>query len=178
MFNYFKENRRTNNYPAIPSWKVSSSIDRKKYGVRNLFDGKQDTAWCFKGGQEQFVEIELLPPYATSYISVMNGYLKNKEIYDNNGKVLEFEVITDCPDKKNCIYCGDASFEFEKNYKPDIPKWNEVFLKNPFSANRTVWAIEQSAYLLKRPCKVKILIKKTKKGKKTDNVCISEIFLM
>ena len=178
MFNYFKDHRRTNNYPAIPSWKVSSSIDNKKYGVKNLFDGKQDTAWCFKGGQDQFVEIELLPPYATSYISVMNGYLKNKEIYDSNGKVLEFEVITDCPEKKNCIYCGDASFKFEKNYTPDIPKWSGIFLKNPFLANRKIWGIKQSAYLLKRTCKVKILIKKTRKGKKTDNVCISEIFLM
>ena len=178
MFNYFKKQRRTNEYPAIPQWTVSSSIDDKKHGARNLFDGKPDTAWCFKGGKDQFVEIELLPPLATSYISVMNGYLKNKEVYDNNGKVLEFEVITDCPKKENGIYCGDASFEFEKNYKPDIPKWNDMFLKNPFLGNRKIWGIKQSSFLLKRPCKVKILIKKTKKGKRTDKVCISEIFLM
>ena len=177
MFNYFKENRRTNDYMIIPIWKVSSSIDEKKYGARNLFDGKQDTAWCFKGGKEQFVEVELFPPLGANYVSVMNGYLKNKETYDNNGKVLDFEVVTDCPDKKYCIYDDCSPFKFKKNYKPDVPKWNDVFLNNPFSTNRPIWKIEQSAYLLRKPCKVKILIKKTKKGKKYNDICISEIFI-
>ncbi|HPS31220.1 MAG TPA: hypothetical protein PLZ43_13260, partial [bacterium] len=175
MFNYFKKNRKTNNYPAIPYHAVSSSIDAK-HGVQNLFDGDADTSWCFKGGQEQFVEIELLPTLPLRYISILNGDLKNKQTYEENGKVTELEVTTDCTDKDSCIYC--SIYEFEKNYKPDIPDWNDVFMGNPFFANREIWRIKESDYLLKKPCRVKILIKGTTKGKKSDNVCISEIFLM
>lgn len=175
MFNYFKKNRVTNNYPAIPYHAVSSSIDTK-HGVQNLFDGDADSSWCFKGGQEQFVEIELLPTLPLRYISILNGDLKNKQTYEENGKVTELEVTTDCTDKDSCIYC--STYEFEKNYKPDIPDWNDVFMGNPFFANREIWRIKESDYLLKKPCRVKILIKGTTKGKKYDDVCISEIFLM
>ncbi|MDX9805604.1 MAG: hypothetical protein RBT87_07235 [bacterium] len=176
MFNYFKQNRKTNNNLPIQHRAVSSSINDKKYGIKNLFDGKHDTAWCFKGGKEQFVEIELMPPLAPHHISIMNGYLKSSQTYEENGKVTEFEVITDCTEKDNCVYC--EKLEFEKNYKPDIPLWNDIYLNNPFPANRMIWAINQSSYLLKKPCKIKILIKETTKGKKSDDVCISEIFLM
>ena len=170
MFNYFKEHRNKN-------FRINaSSINRKEYDVENLFDGKPDTAWCFKGEVGQFIEIELLPTYPLRYISVMNGYFKNSQTYEENGKVTEFEVITDCTEKDNCVYC--EKYEFKKNYKPLIPLWNDIYLNNPFPANRMIWEIKQSDYLLKKPCKVKILIKETTKGKKSDDVCISEIFLM
>lgn len=177
MFNYFKTHRKTEEYPAIPHWAVSSSIDDKKYGIRNLFDGKANTAWCFKAEKDPWVEIELLPTLPLRYVSVINGYLKDKQNYEENGKVTEFEVITDCHNKDNCIYCGET-YESEKNYKPEIPVWNDIFLNNPFLANREIWRIKESDYLLKKPCKVKILIKNTTKGKKYDDICISEIFLM
>ena len=165
MFNYFKDHReRLFRFGA-------SSVSDKKYDVKNLFDGKSETAWCFKGEKDQWVEFELLPPVYLNYISIINGYAKDKQVYEENGKVTEFEITSDC-EINTCKEC----YNYQANNKPEIIEWSDSFKKNPFPANKVIWAdqiIEE-----KRSCKVRLKVKKTVKGKKSEDSCISELFLM
>jgi len=185
MFDYFKKNRKgfNNMFGSNTQVKVSSSL--KGYDARKLFDGDLSTAWCFKrSGKEEFVEISLDPMPVVGYISVMNGYLKNKAIYDANGKVTEFDVTTRCENKDSCLsscneYAKILKEESKKNFKPDIPVWSDKIYKDPIKeVNQPILDLDRVGVPLPVGCWIKIIIKSTVKGEKSDDVCISEIFLM
>jgi len=166
MWNYFKENRDK-------LFRIkASSISGKEYGAENLFDGKAETAWCFEGGKEQWVELELFSDAYVKTISIINGNLKNKHNYEEHGKVTEFKMVSDCLER------SEKTLEFGSSYKPAIPEWNTAFSKNPFLADRMIWEMKEGSHLFEKSCKIKILIKSTTKGTKYNNVCISEVFLM
>ena len=185
MFDYFKKNRKgfNNMFGSNTQVKVSSSL--KGYDARKLFDGDLSTAWCFKrSGKEEFVEISLDPMPVVGYISVMNGYLKNKSAYDGNGKVTEFDVTTRCENKESCLsscneYAKILKEESKKNFKPDIPVWSDKIYKDPIKeVNQPILDLDRVGVPLPVGCWIKIIIKSTAKGNKSDDVCISEMFLM
>lgn len=185
MFDYFKKNRKgfNNMFGSNTQVKVSSSL--KGYDARKLFDGDLSTAWCFKrSDKEEFVEISLDPMPVVGYISVMNGYLKNKAVYDANGKVTEFDVTTRCENKDSCLsscneYAKILKEESKKNFKPDIPVWSDKIYKDPIKeVNQPILDLDRVGVPLPVGCWIKIIIKSTVKGEKSDDVCISEIFLM
>ena len=189
MFDYFKKKRKGFNDMFDGFWglgtKVEVSSSLKGYDARNMFDGDPSTAWCFKKrDKEEFVEISLDPMPVVGYISVMNGYLKNKTVYDANGKVTEFDVTTKCKNKGGCSsmcedYARMLQEDSKKNFKPDIPVWNDRIQKDPLGeTNKTILDLEREGMPLPNDCWIKIIIKSTVKGEKSDDVCISEIFLM
>ena len=189
MFEYFKKNRKGFNDMYGGFWglgtKVEVSSSLKGYDARNMFDGDLSTAWCFKkSDKEEFVEISLDPMPVVGYISVMNGYLKNKAVYDANGKVTEFDVTTRCKNKGVCSsmceeYATMLREDSKKNFKPNIPVWSDRIQKDPFGeTNRMILDLEREGMPLPNDCWIKIIIKSTVKGEKSDDVCISEIFLM
>ncbi len=189
MFDYFKKKRKGFNDMFDGFWglgtKVEVSSSLKGYDARNMFDGDPSTAWCFKKrDKEEFVEISLDPMPVVGYISVMNGYLKNKAVYDANGKVTEFDVTTRCKNKGGCSsmceeYATMLREDSKKNFKPDIPVWSDRIQKDPFGeTNKTILDLEREGMPLPNDCWIKIIIKSTVKGEKSDDVCISEMFLM
>ena len=189
MFDYFKKKRKGFNDMFDGFWglgtKVEVSSSLKGYDARNMFDGDLSTAWCFKKrDKEEFVEISLDPMPVVGYISVMNGYLKNKAVYDANGKVTEFDVTTKCKNKGGCSsmcedYARMLQEDSKKNFKPDIPVWNDRIQKDPLGeTNKTILDLEREGMPLPNDCWIKIIIKSTVKGNKSDDVCISEMFLM
>lgn len=189
MFEYFKKNRKGFNDMYGDFWglgtKVEVSSSLKGYDARKLFDGDLSTAWCFKkSNKEEFIEISLDPMPLVGHISVMNGYLKNKTVYDANGKVTEFDVTTKCKNKGGCSsmcedYARMLQEDSKKNFKPDIPVWSDKIQKDPFGeTNKMILDLEREGMPLPNGCWIKILIKSTVKGEKSDDVCISEIFLM
>ena len=189
MFEYFKKNRKGFNDMYGDFWglgtKVEVSSSLKGYDARKLFDGDLSTAWCFKrSDKEEYIEISLDPMPLVGHISVMNGYLKNKAVYDTNGKVTEFDVTTRCKNKGGCSsmceeYATMLREDSKKNFKPDIPVWSDRIQKDPFGeTNKTILDLEREGMPLPNDCWIKIIIKSTVKGEKSDDVCISEIFLM
>ena len=67
----------------------------------------------------------------------------------------------------------------KKNFKPDIPVWNDRIQKDPLGeTNKTILDLEREGMPLPNDCWIKIIIKSTVKGNKSDDVCISEMFLM
>ena len=185
MFEYFKKNRKGFNNMFGLNTKVEVSSSLKGYDSKNMFDGDLSTAWCFKRStKEEFVEISLDPMPVVGYISVMNGYLKNRAVYDANGKVTEFDVTTRCENEELCLsscneYAKILKEESKKNFKPDIPAWSDRIQKDPIrEVNRPILDLEREGVPLPAGCRIKIVIKSTVKGEKSDDVCISEIFLM
>ncbi len=182
MSDYFFQGHRWNNRSYVADVEASSSLPN--HGAWNLFDKNPATAWCFKrSGKEEFVEFTLDDGYykpVVFYISVMNGYLKNKVVYDANGKVAEFDITTVCDKPCACDTCKEMADKLKKdpskNLKPKIPVWNERFKTDVFGETNT--PIMEEGYINADGCKVKIIIKSTVKGEKSDDVCISEIFLM
>ena len=185
MFDYFKKNRKGFNNMFGLNTKVNVSSSLKGYDAKKMFDGDLSTAWCFKrSDKEEFVEISLDPTPVVGYISVMNGYLKNKAVYDANGKVTEFDVTTRCENKESCLsscneYAKILKEESKKNFKPDIPVWSDRIHKDPIrEVNQPILDLERVGVPLPSGCWIKIMIKSTVKGEKSDDVCISEMFLM
>lgn len=182
MSDYFFQGHRWNNRSYVADVEASSSLPN--HGAWNLFDKNPATAWCFKrSGKEEFVEFTLDDGYykpVVFYISVMNGYLKNKVVYDANGKVAEFDITTVCDKPCACDTCKEMADKLKKdpskNLKPKIPVWNERFKTDVFGETNT--PIMEEGYINADGCKIKIIIKSTVKGEKSDDVCISEIFLM
>jgi hypothetical protein len=185
MFDYFKKNRKGFNNMFGLNTKVEVSSSLKGYDAKKMFDGDLSTAWCFKrSDKEEFVEISLDPMPVVGYISVMNGYLKNKAVYDANGKVTEFDVTTRCENKESCLsscneYAKILKEESKKNFKPDIPVWSDKIYKDPIKeVNQPILDLDRVGVPLPVGCWIKIIIKSTAKGNKSDDVCISEMFLM
>ncbi|MCR4799496.1 MAG: hypothetical protein K5860_03215 [Bacteroidales bacterium] len=147
-------------------------------GVQNMFDNDLRTAWCFKAGKEEFVQFDIearRDAPGPRYISVANGYLKDRETYAANGKVTEFEVTTDCMDAY--IFPAPEDMEKTTKVKPEIPVWDDIFLKNDFAPTREIWTVRND-YPLRKNCTIVVKIKNSIKGNKSDDVCISEMFLM
>ena len=185
MFDYFKKKRKGFNDMFGSNTKVEVSSSLKGYDAKKMFDGDLSTAWCFKrSAKEEFVEISLDPMPVVGYISVMNGYLKNKAVYDANGKVTEFDVTTRCENKDSCLsscneYAKILKEESKKNFKPNIPVWSDKIYKDPIKeVNQPILDLDRVGVPLPVGCWIKIIIKSTVKGEKSDDVCISEIFLM
>lgn len=180
MFEYFQEHKQTK-YHAV---KLEASSSVPSYEAKNLFDNNPATAWCFKRSEkEEFVEITFDDPHhkpAIFYISVMNGYLKDKTTYNSNGKVKEFDITTVCDKLYACGACKKSADRLKKdpskNLEPKIPVWNERFKTDVFGETNT--PILEECYIETGGCKIKIIIKSTVKGEKSDDVCISEMFLM
>ncbi|MCK5807808.1 hypothetical protein KAH37_02360 [bacterium] len=177
----YLQNYQSQNYHSNIHRTMVSSSSMEKYGVKNLFDGNPKTAWCFnrKKDANPWIELTLFTSNHISMISLLNGYLKDKEVYEKNGFVTKVHIETDClGGRDGNRMVRDESVTINK------PKWKKVFTINPNSANKIVWdasdkiRYNKESFYLHRTCKIKIFIDKSIKGNKSDDVCISEIFLM
>ena len=64
--------------------------DYRGYGPMNMFDGDFDTAWNTNGdGLGEYIELTL--PKGVS-VGIVNGYLKNENVYYNNARIKKLKV--------------------------------------------------------------------------------------
>jgi len=72
----------------------ASSTFGPKYSVKNLLDGKLETAWVEGAtgyGKGEWIEMEI-ENFMLTGILIVNGYTKNKNTFYNNGQVYKMKV--------------------------------------------------------------------------------------
>ncbi|MDE6664261.1 MAG: discoidin domain-containing protein [Lachnospiraceae bacterium] len=128
------------------------------YKVDALFDGNKDTCWAEDvdgNGEGEYIEIEFLNPVYLTEIYFLNGYMKNEDVYNKNGKIKRVEVsISDGTS-------FDVDFQECSYHKAEEQTYSDcLLLEKPISTD----------YL-------KITICEAEAGEKYDDICLSEIEL-
>jgi hypothetical protein len=75
-----------------------------QYGVRNLFDGNNSTAWVEGSpghGVGEWITIEFDKMRLVNSITVNNGYQKNQDIFYKNSRVRQLSVVFSQSEKMN-----------------------------------------------------------------------------
>ena len=60
------------------------------YSVEAVLDGNKDTCWAEGvdgNGEGEYIEIHFREPIYLMDISLLNGYMKNEDVFNNNGKI-------------------------------------------------------------------------------------------
>ncbi len=155
-------------YAEYLSFKVTSDVKNEKYPVSNLMDTDYLTAYVFKENQSPKIQISL--DFQNSYsenfpelapgkilkendtllypfkISMINGYVKSKSTFENNGRVKTLQVFL------NDTHMGMILLQ-------DIPSVQQFSMDFPFKRNDRVTLVPKAVY----------------SGEKYDDICISEI---
>ncbi|WP_053956027.1 NADase-type glycan-binding domain-containing protein [Inediibacterium massiliense] len=135
---------------------VASSIldsNYKRYGETNVLDGKSETAWVegTKGyGINEWVKMESNSYREINEIEILNGYHKNIDTYENNGKMKKFRL--DFSNNEHMIY--SVTGNNKQYYFSDI----DIILAKPIHTDF-----------------IKLTILDVFEGKKYQDTCISEI---
>ena len=65
------------------------------YHAEAMFDGNKDTCWAEGidgNGEGECIEIHFLNPVYLTDIFLLNGYMKNEDVFNNNGKIKKIEL--------------------------------------------------------------------------------------
>lgn len=65
------------------------------YSAEAVFDGNKDTCWAEGvdgNGEGEYIEIYFGKPVYFTNIGLLNGYMKNENVFNNNGKIKRIEL--------------------------------------------------------------------------------------
>ena len=65
------------------------------YSVEAVLDGNKDTCWAEGvdgNGEGEYIEIYFREPICLTDIGLLNGYMKNADVFNNNGKISRIEL--------------------------------------------------------------------------------------
>lgn len=65
------------------------------YSVKAVLDGNKDTCWAEGvdgNGEGEYIEIYFREPIYLTDIGLLNGYMKNENVFNNNGKISRIEL--------------------------------------------------------------------------------------
>lgn len=65
------------------------------YSVEAVLDGNKDTCWAEGvdgNGEGEYIEIHFREPIYLTDISLLNGYMKNEDVFNKNGKIRRIEL--------------------------------------------------------------------------------------
>ena len=162
---YILENRLP--YKAVKKC-VASSIMKteksKEFSLVYLFDNRFETSWSEgkKGtGEGEWIEITLAKGYLLSGIAAAAGYLRTDDTYYNNAVPVKLHI--------ELIFPGGK----KKTVVTELPKL-------PYNNSGFFGHIRKIAELdgMERVDKIKITILEAAPGKKYENTCISELYLI
>lgn len=128
------------------------------YGVDALFDDKRDTCWAEGvdgNGEGEYVEIQLISPTYLTDIYFLNGYMKNEDVYNKNGKIRRVELSFSDGTSYNVDF-EDCTYQEVENQSYS----NYLRLENPIYTDY-----------------IKITILEAEAGEKYDDICLSELEL-
>jgi hypothetical protein len=136
----------------------------KEFSLTCLYDNRLDTCWSEgkKGsGEGEWIEVKVAKGYKVSAIAVATGYLKTENLYKKNSVPVKFRV--------DFIYPGGKV----KTMTADLPKlpYNNMEL---YSHIRKLVELDAP----ERVDKIRITILGVSPGKKYDNACISELYIL
>jgi hypothetical protein len=75
---------------------VLAAQGKNSYRAANLIDGNSETAWVegrSDDGLGEWIVIDFTQPQTLGSVRLQNGYTKNADIYDKNGRVRDIEII-------------------------------------------------------------------------------------
>ncbi|PAB59648.1 NADase-type glycan-binding domain-containing protein [Anaeromicrobium sediminis] len=143
---------------------ITSSSHLEGYGVENLYDKDLDTTWAIKEDWDKWIQIEFKYPIEVSLVGIINGYTKDKTVYEENKKVKAFKL--ELYNGKNKIteeirYIQERNYEdLDKEYYKDFIDYSDFVYAGP------------------EVDKIKITILDTYDGLLYEDLCISEILLL
>lgn len=150
---------------------IASSTLKGNYMAKNLLDGSLETTWAGTKGVGDSVEINL-KDVEMNYIGIINGNTKNKEAYENYGKVKKLKVEIDEVKNSNKIEKITKIIDLENKAFEKIS--TARFLDELFYIDYVTVDVFGNPKIRK----VKLTILDTYKGKKYKNACISELLLL
>lgn len=177
-----------------PITKSSSYLKEKKrsYPPQQAVDSKLETAWCegvVGAGIGETFQVEFHPTEATR-ITLLNGYGENKNLYEINNRVKDYEIkITSrngqsfkqkgklnengClpGDERECIHLMDD--QLPKQYEACMQELNK-------HCNETEDSLGNDIIFKEPLCitKIEFKILSVYQGKKFNDTCIAEIKLV
>lgn len=154
----------------IVSIKASSTLPGP-YDPKNIFDGDFLTAWCegAKGdGEGEWIEFSV-KDFVLEAVFLVNGYTKNYMSLENNSRASLVHVTKL---GKNPAYEETRVQESQKEMS--LLGYEDFYPLDPLSFSD--WVLNTFDYASEST--VRITIKKTRPGKKFNDTCISEIYLL
>lgn len=157
---------------------MASSTLKGNYNCSNLIDRDFHSAWsegANNSGIGERIVIDLNDSYLGA-ICLVNGYTKSEETYYNNNRIkkakIEFEVFSE----RNARKDGYKEYfsEFQEVDFPDLPY--KTINENYFTELITIAADMGDSNLKFK--KITITILDVYRGKKYNDTCISEIYLL
>lgn len=146
---------------------VTSTLksDDDTYSARNLFDDDPNTVWS-SDGKGVGESIELLFEKGAS-IGILNGYLKNENVYYNNARIKKLKVelwSTDFQSKKLRY-----PYEYEVSFA-DIP-YTDIDKNNPLSALTLLATGDYPKDFMR------LTVLEAYPGRQSQDLCLSGIYL-
>lgn len=153
--------------PQIKNITASSTLEDSTgnfYEPSNMIDGRKDTAWAEGvdgSGEGETITIELDHRQMVFGVQLLNGYVKNYDIYEKNGKIID-------------IYIDPGTGEYEEyGLSQNYWKEEEFFYYND---RYTMFRADQISFI--KPVitdKIVITISRAVNGNRYDDTCVSEI---
>jgi len=168
------------------TWASSELRDPKlpdRYSVKNVFDGKLDTAWV-EGvpgdGEGEFVVVEFENPVAIDGFVLYPGYIKTRKTFVENSVPRVIEIYFDNEFHRQYTITYDLEIfipEYELNPNVTEPSFR------PMGCYHTGDEVNLSPriVILDNPVRtstIKLLVKSALSGSKYHDLCISECFLL
>lgn len=146
--------------PYIDTISASSELtdSANTYKAESVFDGNRGTCWAEGvdgNGEGEYIEIQFANPVYITDIGLLNGYMKNEDAFNNNGKIDRIELS----------FSDGSSDEItlDKYIYPDIETWS---FSDGISYSNPIY----TEYL-------KITILEASPGIKYEDICLSELEL-
>lgn len=126
------------------------------YKVEALFDENKDTCWAEGvdgNGEGEYIEIYFTEPMYIKEIDLLNGYMKNEDVYNKNGKIKRVEV----------------AFSDGYTYEQSLGDWTYSEVEERL--------VGDSIYLEEPICTeyLKITVLEAEAGEKYADICLSEL---
>lgn len=128
------------------------------YSVEAVLDGNKDTCWAEGvdgNGESEYIEIHFREPIYLTDIGLLNGYMKNEDVFNNNGKISRIELSYSDGNSHESLL---DEYEYQDVVGQAFSDW--ISYGNPIYTD----------YL-------KITILKASHGEKYEDTCLSELQL-
>jgi hypothetical protein len=105
------------------------------YGLYNLLDGNDATAWVEgSGGQGvgEFLVLEFNAPQSISGLTIRNGYHKSNDLYSKNSRVKEIHLIFSTGDELDTTLRDTPSEQHVALNRPVQAKWVQLIIRSVY----------------------------------------------
>jgi F5/8 type C domain len=103
------------------------------YGIRNLTDGSDNTAWVSSQGIGEWIVFEFDKPRLIRGLTIRNDYAKNDDIYRKNSRVKDVELTFSNGESLKATLEDRADEQHVTLKKPAVAKWVQLTIRSVYS---------------------------------------------